>query len=132
MVRSVNDKRFTFEIVHYLSVLIVNEKTMLKMRRKLQDRADPDYADTFMVLFQAFKVNPAALVALCLLSRQYLLAYRVLLTFAHDCEINQKVMMGFCKLASLLESPGFLGIFSFMQLFAFKFFNVEIHTYCKR
>lgn len=56
---------------------------MLRMRRKLQDKADPDYADTFMVLFQAFKCNPAALVSLCLLARQYLLAYRVLLTFAH-------------------------------------------------
>lgn len=56
---------------------------MLKMRRKLQDKNDPEYADTFMVLFQAFKCNPAALTSLCLLARQYQLAYEVLLTFAH-------------------------------------------------
>lgn len=89
---------------------------MLRMRRKLQDKTDPDYADNFMVLFQAFKCNPAALVSLCLLSRQYLLAYRILLTFAHECEITQKVMMGLCKLASLLESPGFLGKYFMIQL----------------
>ena len=68
-----------------------------------------------MVLFHAFKCNPAALTSLCLLARQYRLAYEVILTFAHEFEINQKVMMGFCKLASLLEAPGFLGILFFIQ-----------------
>jgi Vacuolar protein 14 C-terminal Fig4p binding len=37
-----------------------------------------------MVLFQAFKYNPAALTSLCLLARQYRLAYQVILTFAHE------------------------------------------------
>lgn len=57
---------------------------MLKMRKKLQDKSDPEYAETFMILFQAFRCNPAALTSLCLLSRQYRLAYEVLLTFAHE------------------------------------------------
>lgn len=37
-----------------------------------------------MVLFQAFKFNPAALTSLCFLAKQYRLAYSILLTFAHD------------------------------------------------
>jgi hypothetical protein len=54
------------------------------MRKKLQDQTQPDYLDTFMVLFQAFKYNPPALTSLCLLARQYRLAYAVLLTLAED------------------------------------------------
>lgn len=115
IIKSVEDKRFIFEIVHYLNILIINEKSMYRMRKKLQLTNEGDHAETFHVLFHAFKHNPAALTSLCLLSRQYRLAYQVLLTFASEFEITQKVMMGFCKLASLLESPGFLCSSTLMQ-----------------
>jgi len=61
-----------------------------------------------MVLFQAFKYNPAAVTSLCLLAKQYELAYQILITFSSDLEMSQKVLVDFCKLAGLLESPGFL------------------------
>jgi hypothetical protein len=35
-----------------------------------------------MVLFQAFKNNPAAATSLCLLSKQYQLAYHLLIAFS--------------------------------------------------
>lgn len=82
--KSVEDKRFIFEIVHYLNILIITEKTMYRMRKKLQDQTQGDYLDTFMVLFQAFKYNPPVLTSLCLLAKQYRLAYAVLLTFAEE------------------------------------------------
>jgi len=53
------------------------------MRKKLQKWEEPDYSETFMVLFQAFKYNPAALTSLCLLSRQYELAYSIILAFSN-------------------------------------------------
>lgn len=44
---------------------------MYVMRKKLQNMAMRDEEDNFMVLFQAFKYNPAAATSLCLLSKQY-------------------------------------------------------------
>lgn len=35
-----------------------------------------------MVLFQAFKYNPAAVTSLCFLGKQYELAYHILITFS--------------------------------------------------
>ena len=61
-----------------------------------------------MILFQAFKYNPAAATSLCLLSKQYELAYRILISFSIQLEMSQKILVDFCKLAGLLESPGFL------------------------
>jgi hypothetical protein len=50
------------------------------------------------------------------LAKQYELAYQILITFSSELEMSQKVLVDFCKLAGLLESPGFLrtlwGIFS--------------------
>lgn len=116
IVRSIDDKRFVAEIVSHLNIIIISDKNMYGMRRKLQTPNQSGYADRFMVLFQAFKYNPAAATSLCLLSRQYKLAYRLLISFSDQLEISQKILVDFCKLASLLESPGFLHTLPSIQL----------------
>lgn len=102
MIKTFENKLFIFEIVHYLNILIINESSMLKMRRRLQNWNEPDYREFFMVLFQAFKYNPAATVSLCLLAQQYELAYRILIIFGTEQEMSSQHMMGFCKLATLI------------------------------
>jgi vacuole morphology and inheritance protein 14 len=81
---------------------------MYVMRQKLQNTQGADYSENFTVLFQAFKYNPASVTSLCLLAKQYQLAYRILVTFSSELEMSQRVLVDFCKLAGLLESPGFL------------------------
>ncbi len=83
---------------------------MIKIRRKLLDNS-PETTDFFMVLFQAFRYNPSAVVSLCLLARQYKLGYLILSHYASHQDVTSSHLTGFCKLACLLETPGFLSIF---------------------
>lgn len=118
IVKSIDDKKFVAEIVSYLNVIIVNDKSMAPIRKKLQNIHQKDYLENFMILFQAFKFNPAALTSLCLLSKQYQLALQILLCFSNQLEITQRTLVDFCKLAGLLESPGFLRSCGVIQLYA--------------
>lgn len=102
IVKSIDDKTFVTEIVNCLNIIIINEKSMNGMRKKLQNMAQADYAENFIVLFQAFKYSPAAATSLCLLSKQYQLAYLLLTSFSTQLEISQKVLVDLCRLASLL------------------------------
>ena len=54
---------------------------MQKVRRKLQNHEDLEF---FNILFSAFKYNPAASVSLCLLSQEYELAYRIVITMGNQ------------------------------------------------
>jgi hypothetical protein len=94
-----------FRFVQCLAKLMVTESNMLVVREKLKDREDMQF---FCGLFMAFKYNPAAVVCLCLLSGQYGLAHRVVLTLGSEVDLNKEILTGFCKVASMLESPGFL------------------------
>ncbi len=87
---------------------------MLRMRKKLQNKNEPEHKEFFMILFNAFRYNPAAATSLCFMSQEYELAYRILNTFGLEFEISQNVLLGFCKLASMIESPGFLCNFSYL------------------
>ena len=42
IVKSIDDKKFVSELVSYLNIIIVNDKTMYVMRRKLQNLPDRD------------------------------------------------------------------------------------------
>ena len=94
--------------MQHLNLLIITEKSMLKVRRKLYDNDDSDF---FLTLFAAFKYNPAAATSLCLLSQEYELAYKIISSLGREVDIDQNILSGFCKLASLIECPGFLCIF---------------------
>lgn len=84
IVKTFEDSRFIFDIVHYLSGLIVNERSMAKLRAKLHNPEDPEHAELFMTLFAAFRYNSAAATSLCLLAQQYELAYKILISFASE------------------------------------------------
>lgn len=72
-----DDKNFIFDIVQYLNLLIITEKSMLIVRKKLYKNEDPDF---FLTLFAAFKYNPAAATSICLLSQQYELANEIIMS----------------------------------------------------
>ena len=42
IVKSIDDKKFVSELVSYLNIIIVNDKMMYVMRRKLQNLPDRD------------------------------------------------------------------------------------------
>ena len=111
------DYQFIFQIVNYLNLLIITQKNMQKVRRKLQNHEDLEF---FNILFSAFKYNPAASVSLCLLSQEYELAYRIVITMGNQVQINQSILASFCKLATIFECPGFLCTFPLTQSFESK------------
>ena len=78
---------------------------MLIVRKKLYKNDDPEF---FSTLFAAFKYNPAAVTSLCLLAQEYKLAYEIILSLGREVEITQSILLEFCKLVSLIDSPGFL------------------------
>lgn len=43
IVKSIDDKKFVAEIVGYLNVIIVNDKSMVAMRRRLQNSQQREY-----------------------------------------------------------------------------------------
>jgi vacuole morphology and inheritance protein 14 len=106
--QKLEDKKFIFEIVQNLNNLIITEKNMLRMRKKLQNKDELEHKEFFMILFNAFRYNPAAVTSLCFMSQEYELAYRILNSFGVEFEISHNILIGFCKLASMIESPGFL------------------------
>lgn len=79
--QKLEDKKFIFEIVQNLNNLIITEKNMLRMRKKLQNKNEPEHIEFFMILFNAFRYNPAAATSLCFMSQEYELAYKILNTF---------------------------------------------------
>jgi vacuole morphology and inheritance protein 14 len=77
---------------------------MSKLRKRLQ-LGDPEF---FHTLFGAFKYNPFAATCLCFLAQEYELAYYIVTTLGNEVEINQAILLGFCKIAVMMESPTFL------------------------
>jgi hypothetical protein len=42
---------------------------MLRMRKKLQNKYEEDHKEFFMILFNAFRYNPAAVTSLCFMAQ---------------------------------------------------------------
>lgn len=80
---------------------------MINIRKSLTQWSDSTYPELFIMLFNALKFNPPAVISLCLLSQQYELANQIINTLIGKYEISPGVLIGLCKLVSLMEKPAF-------------------------
>lgn len=85
------------------------------LRKKLRNSGEDTNEEFFRTLYRAFCYNPVCLICLCFLAEEYEIAYHVLQTYSLEYEVGQAVLLEFCKLVNLLESPNFICTFAFTQ-----------------
>jgi vacuole morphology and inheritance protein 14 len=76
-------------------------------------KAKPEYAATkeelFFKLFKTWSYNPISTLTLCLLSKNYELAYNLIPRFT-EIEMDTPKLIALGSLVQLIESPGFLNL----------------------
>lgn len=103
MLDSDDDLIFTKMIVQILSSNLVTAQELSKFRKAL--RKGEDWS-CFCILFKTWSHNPISLLALCLISENYELAYKVLKTYVeYDLSVNDLIQIDI--LVQFLESPAF-------------------------
>ena len=75
---------------------------MVPIRKRLNDWNSEGYKELFMMLYESLKYSPPAAISLCFLSQQYQLALKIINTLTGKYEISNNVLMGLCKLVSLI------------------------------
>jgi vacuole morphology and inheritance protein 14 len=94
--------KFMYDIANSLNAIIINEEVMVEIRKKLNNWEAAEYKELFTMLYQSLRYSPPAAISLCLLSQQYQLALQIINTLNGKYEISSNVLMGLCKLVSLL------------------------------
>lgn len=99
-----DDVIFAKMIVQILSSNLVTAPELSQFRKSL--RRGEDWP-CFSILFKAWSHNPISLLALCLISENYELAYKVLKTYVeYDLSVNDLIQIDI--LVQFLESPAFI------------------------
>ncbi|SCU77873.1 LAMI_0A02630g1_1 [Lachancea mirantina] len=94
---------FVRMIIQILSTTLITSPELIQLRKKLCLRSD---WSLFAVLFRTWCPNPVSVMALCLLSEKYELAYSVLQTFV-DFGLSINDLLQIDILVQFLESPVF-------------------------
>jgi len=96
------NNRFCYEIAANLNAIIINEESMVNIRKNLNKWDTPEFVKLFTMFFNCLKLNPPAVISLCFISQQYELSFKIINTLIGKYEINSVVLMGLCKLVNLL------------------------------
>lgn len=101
-----DDIVFTRMIIQILSSNLVTANELSKLRNTLKKGED---WPCFSTLFKTWSHNPISLLALCLISENYELAYNVLKTYVnYDLSVNDLIQIDI--LVQFLESPAFTSL----------------------
>ena len=80
-----HDLTFSQELIERLTLVIAASPYYKSLRAILMGKAKPEYASSkeelFFTLFKTWSYNPISTLTLCLLSRNYKLAYRLIPRF---------------------------------------------------
>lgn len=83
---------FTQDLILELTMTIASSNVEKRLRRKLRGELACEYSknknDLFMNLFKTWCYNPVAALILCLLSKNYQLAYNLIKRFPQQVEID--------------------------------------------
>lgn len=101
-------------MIERLTLVIVASPTYLRLRQVLTGLiTQTDYAETkeqlFFALFKTWSYNPVSTLTLCLLTKNYELAYRLIPRFTM-IELDTAKLIGLGTLVQLIESPCFVNL----------------------
>ena len=105
------DLVFQQELIERLTLVIAASPQYKTLRGILMGKVQPEYAQSkeelFFTLFKTWSTNPISTLTLCLLSRNYELAYRLIPRFT-QIEMDTPKLIALGSLVQLIESPGFI------------------------
>lgn len=111
----VNHKDLTFcqEMIERLTLVIAASPFYKSLRSVLMGKLKPEFVaskeELFYRLFKTWSYNPISSLTLCLLSKNYKLAYNLLPRFTvMEMDTNKLIALG--SLVQLIESPGFINL----------------------
>lgn len=107
------DLTFCQEMIERLTLVIAASPFYKTLRAILMGKVKPEYVDSkeelFFKLFKTWSYNPISTLTLCLLSKNYKLAYNLLPRFTLiEMDTNKLIALG--SLVQLIESPGFVNL----------------------
>jgi len=105
------DLQFTSQMVQTLNEILLTATELFLMRNQLKELDNQYTRDLFVTLYKCWAHQPVALVALCLLTKNYAHAAQLIQLFS-DIEITVDFLTEVDKLIQLLESP----IFTYLRL----------------
>jgi len=109
-----HDLLFVSELVERLTFVIVASTSYSRLRAVLMGQTKTmEYAETkeelFFALFNTWSYNPVSTLTLCLLTKNYELAYRLMPRFT-QIEMDTSKLIALGSLVHLIESPVFVNL----------------------
>eukprot|EP00347_Sterkiella_histriomuscorum_P018081 403346861 len=102
------DLDFVEVLIEYLTFTLANEEYLKNFRFKLQGKQPTDFVLSKEVIFEklfiAWSYNTVATLTLCLISRNYELAYNIIFRFA-NISIDKQILTQFAQLIQMIEKP---------------------------
>lgn len=100
-------------MIERLTLVIAASPFYKTLREILMGKVKPEYVQSkeelFFKLFKTWSFNPISTLTLCLLSKNYKLAYNLLPRFTLiEMDTNNLIALG--SLVQLIESPGFINL----------------------
>ncbi|CAK95056.1 unnamed protein product (macronuclear) [Paramecium tetraurelia] len=111
---SENDVIFISNTVQILTNLLISEKELQNLRNILRnlkhekdDKKKQQNQEIFETLYRTFCYNSMSVITLCLLSEEYELAYKIIISFS-EVEVNECILSEIAQLINVLETPVFI------------------------
>ncbi|CAD8132656.1 unnamed protein product [Paramecium pentaurelia] len=109
-----NDVIFISNTVQILTNLLISEKELQNLRnilRNLKHEKDEKQRqhnqEIFETLYRTFCYNSMSVITLSLLSEEYELAYKIIISFS-EVEVNECILSEIAQLINVLETPVFI------------------------
>ncbi|XP_077293243.1 protein VAC14 homolog isoform X2 [Arctopsyche grandis] len=103
--------KFAATMVETLNMILLTSAELLEMRNRLKESTSEETAKLFVCLYRCWCHNPVALLALCLLTHNYIHCNQLIELFG-TLEITIEFLTDIDKLVQLIESP----IFAYLRL----------------
>ena len=95
------------KIIQALNKILLTSSELYNLRFNLRDSASSKSYAIFTDLYRTWCISPISALALCYLGKNYTLAYRLVMVFAHKGDINLPILHEIDKLIQFIESPIF-------------------------
>ena len=95
------------KIIQALNKILLTSSELYNLRFNLRDSGSSKSYAIFTDLYKTWCISPISALALCYLGKNYTLAYRLVMVFAHKGDINLPILHEIDKLIQFIESPIF-------------------------
>ncbi len=113
ILKDINDLYFVQDMIETLTITIAANPHYEDFRTKLRGKAPTEIVDTkeklFFILYKTWCSSPISTLTLCLMSRNYELAYNLIPRFTM-IEIDTTRLIQLGNLVQLIESPSFVNL----------------------